>query len=95
MIRTQIQLTETQASALKAMAKKHRVSMAELIRRGIDQYLRNEGPVVSDEERRRRALSVIGGFHSGLRDVAENHDHYLAEAYYDWHDEGKRCGDIR
>ncbi len=70
--------------------------MAELIRRGIDQYLRNEGPVVSDDERRRRALSIIGRWDSGLTDVSVNHDKYLEDAYLDWHDKKGPVGrDLR
>lgn len=34
-----------------------------------------------DDERRRRALSVVGLFHSGFPDVSENHDRYPAEDY--------------
>ena len=95
MIRTQIQLTETQARDLKALAKQRRVSMAELIRRGIDQYLRNEGLVISDEERRRRALSIVGKWDSGLTDISVNHDKYLEEIYMDWYDKRDKTGDFR
>jgi plasmid stability protein len=38
-------------------------------------------PHLSKEERKRRALSIIGKFSSGLPDIAQNHDDYLAEAY--------------
>ncbi len=80
MVRTQIQITEEQAAAVKRLARLRGISMAELIRKSIDQVLRTEGPI-DDEERRRRALSVIGCCHSGLGDLAEHHDDYLAEAY--------------
>ena len=33
------------------------------------------------DKHRQRALKVAGRFSSGLSDVAENHDDYLAEAY--------------
>ena len=33
------------------------------------------------EERRRRALSIVGAFSSGVDDLSINHDQYLAEAY--------------
>ncbi|MCY4079563.1 MAG: hypothetical protein OXF54_04915 [Caldilineaceae bacterium] len=36
---------------------------------------------VEREERRRRALSIVGAFSSGVDDLSVNHDHYLAEAY--------------
>jgi hypothetical protein len=36
MVRTQIQLTEKQAKALKKPASSHQLSMAELIRQGVE-----------------------------------------------------------
>ena len=36
---------------------------------------------IDREERRRRALSVVGAFASGVDDLSVNHDEYLAEAY--------------
>jgi len=92
MIRTQIQLTENQAAALKALAKQHRVSMAELIRRSVGQLIRTERPTVSDEERRRRAIALIGRFRADLPDVAVNHDKYLEEAYMDWPEKQRQRG---
>jgi hypothetical protein len=80
MVRTQIQLTDQQAASLKERANAEGVSLAELVRRGVELYLRNS-PQVSDEERRRRALAIVGRFASGQTDVSENHDKYLAEAY--------------
>ncbi len=80
MIRTQIQLTEAQSKALKTMAMQKKVSVAELIRQGIDFYLRTCG-TVSQEERRQRALKAAGRFHSGQTDLSEKHDGYLAEVY--------------
>lgn len=77
MIRTQIQLTERQASVVKEMAAREDISMAEVIRQAIDR-------LVADAERRelrRRALEALGGFPGGPPDGAENHDKYLDEAY--------------
>ena len=55
--------------------------MANLIRQGVDLYLdARRGP--SDEERRQRALDVVGRFSSGLSDVSSEHDRYLADAFY-------------
>lgn len=82
MIRTQIQLTEEQARAVRALAEKSGVSMAEVIRRAVDQALLS--PLVSDEERRRRALAWAGRSRSGLPDLGLEHDRYLDEAYADW-----------
>ncbi|MGB9905355.1 MAG: ribbon-helix-helix protein, CopG family [Desulfotomaculales bacterium] len=80
MLRTQIQLTERQAAFLKARAAAEGVSLAELIRRCIDQALASSvGP--EPTERIRRAASIAGRFRSGTGDLAINHDKYLAEAF--------------
>jgi Arc/MetJ-type ribon-helix-helix transcriptional regulator len=80
MIRTQIQLTEEQAKAIKTLAMKRNTSVAELIRRSVDELLQKA--VGGDlAERRRRALAAAGRFHSGKTDISRNHDDYLAEAY--------------
>jgi len=79
MIRTQAQLTEEQMAALKEIAAERRVSVAELIRRGVDAVIASrEGPGLG--ERRRRALAVVGAFSDPATDVAREHDHYFAEA---------------
>jgi hypothetical protein len=80
MVRTQIQLAEEQAKALKKISAQKNISMAEVIRQGIDFYLRSSG-MISQEERRQRAIKIAGQFHSGKTDLSENHDLYLAEAY--------------
>ena len=80
MVRTQIQLTEVQARMLKRLATAENISMAEVIRRSIDQTLAaSRAP--SDHDRRARAVSVVGAFGSGERDLARRHDEALAEAF--------------
>jgi len=80
MVRTQIQLTERQTQRLKALAKERGVSMAELIRQSVDKLLESS-EIVDWEERKRRALSIVGLFRSDVPDLSTNHDEYLAEAY--------------
>ena len=80
MVRTQVQLTERQAATIKQVAADWGVSMAEVIRRGIDQFLRS-AVTVDRAERVRRATAAAGRFHSGSHDVSVRHDEYLAEAY--------------
>lgn len=80
MVRTQIQLTESQATSLKRMAARQHVSMAELIRRAID-CIAVTGDAADSEERRKAALAAAGKFHSGQRDLSKKHDRYLAEAF--------------
>lgn len=80
MIRTQILLTEEQARALRELAIEEGKSMAELIRLSVDTLLRSR-VVLDSEERKQRALSVIGRYTSGLNDLALDHDRYLEESY--------------
>jgi predicted DNA-binding protein len=75
LIRTQIQLTETQARELKDLARRRGISMAELIRQAVERI------VEDDDERWRRASSVVGRFRSGSTDISTRHDDYLAEDY--------------
>ena len=80
MVRTQIQLTEQQARAVKAIAAAQGISVAEAIRRAIDLMTQSRS-AMDTEERRRRALRIVGKFRSGKRDVSKRHDAYLTEAY--------------
>jgi hypothetical protein len=79
MVRTQVQLTEAQANALRALAAKRRKSIAELIRQGVDHILSTAQTEDDMREKRRRAMLVSGQFDSGLPDLGRNHDYYLAE----------------
>ena len=80
MVRTQIQLTEEQAKALKKMAASRHLSSAELIRRAVDIMIKS-GPTADPEESRKRALEIAGRFSSGKSDVSKKHDKYLTDAF--------------
>lgn len=80
MVRTQIQLTEEQVNSLKRLANKLHVSLAELVREGVDTILRTSGEVTS-EERKRRAIAAAGRFRSGIRDLSAKHDAHLVKAF--------------
>lgn len=79
MIRTQVQFTEEQARELRRLAARSGVSVAELVRRGVEPLLR-AGPDEVDG-RYRRAAEVVGKFRSGARGVATGHDTELEAAY--------------
>ena len=80
MVRTQIQFTEDQLSALRSRASQEGVSVSELVRRAVDGYADDpSGP--SPEDKRQRALDVAGRFSSGCADVASEHDRYLTESF--------------
>ena len=80
MVRTQIQLTEEQARKVKKIAASRGVAMAEVIRDAVDGAIRSNAGTVS-EERRTRAIEILGKFRSGKKDVSKRHDAYLAEAW--------------
>ena len=81
MVRTQIQLTEEQTRALKRIAQSRHLSVAELIRKAVDTIIKSN-TIVNADERRKRALEIVGKFGSGKRDVSKKHDLYLADAYH-------------
>ena len=81
MIRTQIRLTDEQARRVKRIAVERQVSMATVIREGVDLLLRSSETAVTDDERIERAVSVAGQFRSGGGDGAAQHDAHLQEAY--------------
>ena len=80
MVRTQVQLTAEQARKVKKIAASRGVSMAEVIRDALEGAIRSDASAVS-EEKRKRALEIVGKFRSGKRDVSRKHDLYLAEAW--------------
>ena len=80
MVRTQIQLKEEQVTALKKIAAAKQSSIAELIRKAVDNIIKT-GAVPDYEERRKRAIDIAGRFRSGKQDISLHHDKYLAEAY--------------
>jgi len=78
MIRTQIQITNEQARALKRMAAREGKSVAELIRISIDALIRTGGFKDQDELRHRAILAA--GKLNGPENLAADHDDFLAEA---------------
>lgn len=80
MIRTQIQLTEKQARALRGLARQAGVSLAEMIRRCIDRTIEDEAP--DKASLYDAAASIVGQFRDQSRatDLAEKHDDFLDDA---------------
>lgn len=71
-----MQLTEEQSRRLRRLAAERGVSMAALIREGVERLLSAD-----DLARvRQRALAVVGRYRSGVADVSDEHDRYLADA---------------
>ncbi len=77
MIRTQISLDDAQMEALKALARRRRVSLAALLREAVDALLANPAP-----EQRQRARDVAGRFRSGRASrTSEDHDAVITDAF--------------
>jgi len=74
-VRTIIQLPEDQAALLERAARRRGVSKAALVREALDVLLAREGGDAALE----RALRAAGSGASGVGDLAERHDDYLAE----------------
>jgi hypothetical protein len=81
MIRTQVLLTEDQDRALEQLSARTQFSKAALVREAVDLLLTQRLHNPARAEARARALAAAGRFSSGLRDVAERHDEYLAEDF--------------
>jgi len=80
MVRTQIQLTEAQVSKIKKAAMDQGTSVAEVIRRAVENMVQSSAKMTI-QERTRRAMEIAGKFRSGKRNISGKHDKYLAEAY--------------
>ena len=80
MVRTQIQLTDSQLASLKRLSAHSGRSIADLIREAVELSLRKQ-VAASFDDRMKRALSVVGKYSSGAHDVSVHHDDYLAEAF--------------
>jgi metal-responsive CopG/Arc/MetJ family transcriptional regulator len=81
MVRMQVQLTEKQVEGLRRIAERDKVSISEVVRRSVEHTLAHAHVVVDREELKRRALELVGIANSGLSDIGENHDKYLAEDF--------------
>ena len=77
MIRTQVQLEESQIQWLRATAKDTGLSMSQLVRDSISFFQKQK----KNSENKKKALQATGRFASGKPDTARNHDKYLTEIY--------------
>lgn len=83
MIRTQIQLTKDQHKALKKWAARLDISLAEAVRRCVDDRLREEAQAPTRTDRVREARAAFGRHADpeGRSDIAATHDDHLTDAY--------------
>ena len=80
MVRLLIQFTESQVKSLRAESRRRQQPVAALVRESVEAHVVKPAatgePALDKWERAKRA---VGGFRSGKRDIAENHDKYLAK----------------
>lgn len=81
MIRTQVQLTEGRHRRLRRIAADEGVSMAEIVRRALENALAQRDR--SLEDRYRAAADLVGRFRDreDAADLSSNHDRYLEDAF--------------
>jgi hypothetical protein len=80
MKRTQIQLTDKQYSYLKEISGQKNISLAEVVREAISFYSASNIAIARDT-RILDALSIIGKYNSGKKDISIKHDEYLKKAF--------------
>jgi len=79
MFRTQIQIEENQIKWLRDRAKERGVSVSQVIREGVELYRKYEDRI--PEDKKKKALAAIGRYASGVSDISEKHDDYLAKSF--------------
>ena len=79
MIRTQIQLEPTQYERLKSLAARRAISIAQIVREGVDHMLASE----HDDTAWERLLAAAGSCQpeGAETDVSARHDDYLRDVY--------------
>ena len=80
MKRTQIQLTDKQYKLLKELSEEKDISMAEVVREAFSFYSASTVTIARDA-RIRDALSIIGNYNSGKKDISIKHDEYLEKVF--------------
>jgi hypothetical protein len=75
----QVYLRPEQLEALRALARRRKTPVAELVRQGVDRVLAEVRP---EED---PLWEIVGIADSGLTDLAEKHDDYLARWYFEDH----------
>ena len=78
MVRLLVQFTEAQAKSLRAEARRRRRPVAALVRESVEAHVAKVSAGGTPKpDKWERALRAVGGFRSGVKDLAENHDRYL------------------
>ncbi|MCL4385579.1 MAG: hypothetical protein M1479_06125 [Actinobacteria bacterium] len=76
MKRTQIQITDKQYSYLKKISSEKNISLAEVVREAISSYSSSVA-IIDYDSKIKDALSLIGKYKSGKKDISIKHDDYI------------------
>ena len=81
-LRTQVQLESRQLEGLRQLASRREVSVAQLVREGVDRLLADEREADPWTE----LFEIVGKYGAAAprESVARNHDLALDEAYAEW-----------
>ncbi|HSL16966.1 MAG TPA: ribbon-helix-helix protein, CopG family [Methylomirabilota bacterium] len=81
MLRTQVQLTEAQVRRLRLLAERRGVSISQLVRDSVEQFL--DAQSAEADTLYSRASEVVGAWddRGGRDDLSWNHDEVLDEAF--------------
>jgi metal-responsive CopG/Arc/MetJ family transcriptional regulator len=77
MVRTQIQLEEEMLDQLRHLANERACSISEIVRLSVKSLLAEQRTASLKKD----SLALAGKFHSGVRDLAKNHDEYLKDGF--------------
>jgi hypothetical protein len=81
MVHASVKLAPRLAERARAAAAREGTSVAELLRRGLEQQVAQIEHDPGLDERRARALKAAKGYPGGPPDLAERHDEYLTDTY--------------
>lgn len=83
-LRTQIYLQPAQHAALIQEARRQGLSLAGMIRKLVEDHVLKKGAgMISAQERKKAALSLVSLGRSGFSDVSEKPDEHLGQAIYE------------
>lgn len=79
MVRLLVQFTEAQVKTLRAESRRRKKPVAALVRESVEAHLAQPPAAQPTLDKWQRAKLAVGGFRSGVKDLALNHDKYLGE----------------
>lgn len=79
MVRLLVQFTAAQAKSPRAESRRQKKPVAALVRESVETHLTKTSVTKPAPDKWQRAKLAVGGFRSGVKDLALNHDKYLGQ----------------